>query len=328
MRKSLIMALVMGLMGSFALNAADKVLTEEQLQKTAEAAPKALLKKPAKPRKILIYSRTAGYRHGEGIPAFNELMKAMEKNFKGAWKLTFSEDPKDFEPENLKKYDCIIMNNPTSRFFGPMDADYKKMTAEEKKAADEINNKYFQNLKDYVANGGGIMGMHAACDVHHEQTDYVEFMGGKFAGHPWNAGNKPVTVIVEDKTNVLTKGLFKDGEFKIQDEIYTFKDGYRRDNRRMLMSLDYDRSPVDPDKDGNPVDAMSRTSRRDLPVDQQKDFGLVWVKTYEKGRIFYGAFGHRLDIYWRNPEICEMYMRGIQYACGDLKGVETLPAKK
>ena len=47
-----------------------------------------------------------------------------------------------------------------------------------------------------------------------------------------------------------------------------------------------------------------------------KDFGLSWVKTYGKGRIFYGAFGHRLDVYWRNPKLCEMYMRGLQFASG------------
>ncbi|MBO6102928.1 MAG: ThuA domain-containing protein, partial [Opitutales bacterium] len=111
--------------------------------------------------------------------------------------------------------------------------------------------------------------------------------------------------------NPIVKGLWN-GEktFKLQDEIYTFIEafGYSRDKQRILISIDYFNSPLN---DGG--DPMTRTNRK------SKDFGLVWVKQFGKGRIFYGAFGHRKDVYYRNPDVCEMYVRGLSFASGDLK---------
>ncbi|MDP7288301.1 MAG: ThuA domain-containing protein, partial [Phycisphaerae bacterium] len=53
------------------------------------------------------------------------------------------------------------------------------------------------------------------------------------------------------------------------------------------------------------------------------DFALAWVKSFGKGRIFYTALGHRMEIYW-NPMMLKFYLDGIQFACGDLK-VPTAP---
>ena len=296
------------------VNKRDRVFKPEEIAKTEEIAPKKLLRKPAKTRNILVFTRTAGYRHCDGIPAFNELLKAMDKNFKGSWNLTFTEDIEMFKPEVLKKFDCIILNNPTGPFFGADEKARKEMTKEERDENNRFNNSYLQHLLDYVENGGGVMGLHAACDAN-GGTRYVEMMGGLFAGHPWNADNPDVTVIIEEPNSALLRNVWKGKEFKIQDEIYTFRDeSFDRGLQRVLMSLDYDRSPL---KDPS-VDAMTKTSRK------SKDFGLAWVKTFGKGRIFYGAFGHRHDVYMRNPELAEFYCRGIQFACGDLK-VETAP---
>ena len=321
MKKSFIMAL-----GALFAGAAfaqhyerpDVVLTAEQVKMTADAAPKKLHVKPKKIRNFLVWSRTEGYRHTEGIPAFNELMKVLVARSDGMWKVKFSEDVKDFELENLKKYDCVIINNCTGRFFESYRDEREKMSGAEKNADTAANIKYRDNLIKYVEEGGGIMGMHAACDAMDCKDNsnpgekfpaYPVMMGGRFAGHPWGAGNSAVTVLVEDPSHPTLLGLWENNEFKIQDEIYTFIEeyGYDRDKQRILLSLDFDRSP----KDGG-RDPMLETQRKN------KDFGLSWVKKFGKGRIFYGAFGHRLDVYWRNPKICEMYMRGLQYASGDL----------
>ena len=293
-----------------------KILTPEQLKLTAEAAPKKLFVKPKKARNILVYTRTDGFRHFEGIPAWNAMMIAMEKNFGGQWKVTITEDRDEFKAENLKKYDCVVLNNSTGMFFREFEPIRQKMTGEQRKADDEYAQKLHDNFIEYIEKGGGAMALHAGCDAQHNR-EYVNMMGGLFAGHPWGAGNAPVTVLVEDRGHILLKDLWPEDEFKIQDEIYTFVEGYDRDKQRIQLSLDFDRSP----KDGN-ADPMKETRRKD------KDFGLSWVKSYGKGRIFYGAFGHRLDVFWRNPKINEYYMRGIQFACGDIDNVPTTPLGK
>ena len=81
----------------------DAVLTAKQVKMTADAAPKKLHVKPKKIRNFLVWDRTEGFRHTEGIPAFNELMKVLVARSDGMWKVKFSEDVKDFELENLKK---------------------------------------------------------------------------------------------------------------------------------------------------------------------------------------------------------------------------------
>lgn len=306
----------------------DPVLTAEQLAMTEKAAPKRLLAAPAKIRRFLVWSRTEGARHGEGIVAFNALLKVLEKNSGGKWEMVFADEPEPHfsSVENLRKFDCVVLNNTTGRFFESYRDVYEKMSEEEKKADRVRNFKYRDNLIEYVRQGGGVMGVHAACDAmdckdpsnpSEKSPAYPLMMGGRFAGHPWGAGNSPVTVLVEDASSPLTRGIWPDGEFRIQDEIYTYREddpktgvsyGYGRDRQRMLLGLDFDRSPKDGSKD-----PMAETSRK------TKDFGLGWIKDFGKGRVFYGAFGHRIDVYWRNPGICEFYMRGLQYASGDLK---------
>ncbi|MBR4597478.1 MAG: ThuA domain-containing protein, partial [Opitutales bacterium] len=216
------------------------------------------------------------------------------------------------------------------------------MTGDQKREDEKMNYICRDNLVRYVYEGGGIMGAHAACDamdckdnkhkVDEKMPEFIKIlkeseawddakdeekfpaypvmMGGRFAGHPWGAGNKPETFIIEDPNNPIVKGIWQENSFSLQDEIYTFIEayGYDRNKQRILISIDYDKSPLN---DG--ADPMTRTNRKN------KDFGLVWVKDFGKGRIFYGAFGHRKDVYYRNPEVCEMYVRGLLYATGDLK---------
>ena len=57
------------------------------------------------------------------------------------------------------------------------------------------------------------------------------------------------------------------------------------------------------------------------------DFGLAWIRSHGKGRVFYSEFGHQEDVYWR-PVILEHYLAGIQYALGDLQADATPNPKK
>lgn len=291
----------------------DDPMKPEQLKMTAEAAPKKLAVKPKKQRNILVYYNTDGYRHNEGIVASNALLAEFEKISGGAYKMTFSMDPASLSAENLKKYDCVVLNNCTGNFFRTCNFTRENWNGDQKKADEQRAKELYPAFLEWVKDGGGVMGIHAATDAM-RGTEYVDMIGGIFAGHPWGAGNAPVTMVVEDTKNPVLKGIFDNDEFVVQDEIYTFEDkpGFDRDKQRVLVSLDFDRSPKDGGRD--PMLDTKRTI---------KDFGTVWIKNYEKGRIFYGGFGHRRDVFWRNPKICELYLRGLQFACGDLSADAT-----
>jgi hypothetical protein len=54
-----------------------------------------------------------------------------------------------------------------------------------------------------------------------------------------------------------------------------------------------------------------------VPMDLTREHPTSWCKKAGKGRVFYATFGHNESVYW-DPAIVEHYIRGIQYALGDL----------
>jgi type 1 glutamine amidotransferase len=63
--------------------------------------------------------------------------------------------------------------------------------------------------------------------------------------------------------------------------------------------------------------------RRILPVRAaDEDFPVSWVRSYEKGRVFYSSLGHGVKVY-SNAILLEHFLAGIQYALGDLKADST-----
>ena len=160
-------------------------------------------------------------------------------------------------------------------------------------------------LLDYVAGGKGWVGVHAATDVRAWKfPEYHEMIGGVFAGHPF----KHISVKLDDPTHPLSAAFGGKG-FEITDEIYTFREPYSRDKLRVLLSIDWESC--------GPMNGANR---------EDNDYALAWVKSYDKGRVFYCAFGHQEPV-WYNPAVLRFYLDGIQFALGDLKA-DTTPIAK
>ena len=157
------------------------------------------------------------------------------------------------------------------------------------------------NLLEFVADGRGLVGIH--CAAHIDWPEFIEMLGGWSVNHPWNAGST-ITLRIEEPSHPLTK-MFGGPTYRHTDEIFQF-DRYSRARQRVLISID--------------------TKRTDMTVPgivrQDGDFGLAWIRSHGKGRVFYSEFGHQQDVYWR-PVILEHYLAGIQYALGDLQADAT-----
>lgn len=69
----------------------------DQIDKIKAALPAAAPGKPAKARKLLVYSRTRGFRHSS-IAVGQEAMKQLGEKT-GAFTATITEDPAYFEPD-------------------------------------------------------------------------------------------------------------------------------------------------------------------------------------------------------------------------------------
>ncbi len=258
------------------------------------AAPDKPVAKPAKPRKVLVYSQCTGFYH-RSIPVVAKAVEILGEKT-GAFETVVSDDIAMFLPENIKQFDAIFLNNNTGELFEP----HKKLPADQRKLAEEKKDVLRESLLSYVRNGGGIAGSHAATDSSYKWAEYGEMIGGYFWGHPWRAGDT-VTIKIDRPNHPLT-AAFAGKAFEVKEEIYQFKmEPYSRDKQLVLMSLDTDKT-----------DMTKRGIRR-----KDGDFAISWVKPYGKGRVFYCSLGHNNHI-MTTPAILHHYLAGIQFAVGDV----------
>ena len=260
---------------------AQKNKKQVNAEKIAAGVPKSAPAKPTKPRKVLVFSKTAGFRHGS-IPTGVEAMKQMGKST-GAFEVTATEDDSFFEPEKLKNFDAVLFLNTTGEVFKSKEAGREE--------------RLKKSLVDFVKSGKGLIGTHSATDTYKKWKDFNDMMGGAFAGHPWHTKIRVKNLEPGHPLNAAFAGK----DFEIADEIYQFrKDTASADERRMLLSLS-----------GEIVDkGKGNTGEEGL-------YPIAWLDKYGDGRIFYCSLGHRDEIYW-NPVILKHYLAGIQYALGDL----------
>jgi cytochrome c len=174
---------------------------------TATAAPAAAAE-VEKAFKALVFSKTAGFRHGSipaGVAAIEKL--GAENNFE----VDVTEDGESFTNENLAQYDVVIWLSTTG---------------------DALNDDQQAVFEDYIQAGGGYAGVHAASDTEYDWPWYGELVGAYFSGHPQNQN---ATITVEDFAHPSTAHL--DETWDRFDEWYNFGTN-PRENVHVLMSLE------------------------------------------------------------------------------------------
>lgn len=280
-----------------------KGVSDKVLAKIDDALPATAPGKVTQPRKLLIFSKTNGFRHGSIATGAEAIARLGKKT--GAWTATHSEDDAMFEPEKLKEFDAVLMLNTTGEIFKPR--DFGKLNKEQRVEAEKREAMLKDSLVAFVKGGKGLAGTHSATDTYHRWGAYNDMMGGAFVNHPWH---KPVPIKNLDPTHPVN-AAFEGKGFEITDEIYQFRhDTALATDRRMLLALDADKMDVSAGK-------------------ERKDglYAIAWVGKYGNGRTFYCSLGHRDEVYF-NPLILKHYLAGIQYALGDLAATAEPTAKK
>ena len=269
-------------------------------EKIAEAMPQDAYAKPEKPRRLLVFSKTNGFRH-KSIATGKMLLTEMGKST-GAFEAVISDDLDHFEAGRLATFDAVCFLSTTQNVFLPHPQQMKNMTAEEKDAAMAREGRLKDNLMRFIKDGGGFVGIHAATDTCYEWPEYGRMINGYFDGHPWNA-NTNVSIKVEpgEEKHPLV-AMFDGRNVEFPEEIYQFKDPYDSKAVHMLLRLDTEKTDMT-------LKGIKRTDG---------DFGVAWARHWEKGRVFYCSIGHNDEMYW-NPKIVRHYLAGIQWALGDYK---------
>jgi type 1 glutamine amidotransferase len=276
----------------------------EEIQKITQAMPDTAPAKPQKARKVLVFTLTRGFAHSS-VPVAAKALEIMGQKT-GAFEATISDDPAMFEPEKLRAFDAVVMDNTTGDPFAP---DTKNMTPEQKQTAKEQSLRLRRSLLEFVSSGKGLVGIHAATDCFYDWKEYGEMMGGYFNGHPFRR-----IVVKNDDPASPINAVFSGEGFTIEDEMYTFKAPYSRKALHVLLSIDMQKTqlPDDPARPGFKKDE----NRND------HDYAISWIHPYRQGRVFYCSFGHEHNIFWKTP-ILKHYLAGVQYALGDLAAEAT-----
>jgi len=287
--------------------AVENVPTSDEIAKITAAAPTKPRAVPAKPRTLLVFSRSWGYKH-TAIPYGKKALEILGKKT-GAFEAVFADDDSMFEPSKLKQFDAVFFNNTNNEIFLPENFTELPATEQDKaKRRDQMLKKSFSN---FISSGKGLAVIHAGIATFRQWPEFGDIVGARFDNHPWEAGST-VTLKIDDPSHPVS-AAFKSPTFVVTDEVYQLKAPYSRDNVRVLLSIDADKTTI-------PLNRISAVHRHD------NDFAISYVKRYGKGRVFYCALGHHHELFW-NPVILQHYLDGIQFVLGDLKA-DTTPSTK
>jgi uncharacterized protein len=169
----------------------------------------------------------------------------------------------------------------------------------------EMDDSQKADLLAFVKEGKGFIAIHSGNDTFYKWPAYGEMVGGYFDQHPWGTFDAPL--LVEDPKFPGMQYLPQ--SFTMHDEIYQVKD-FRRDKVHVLLRLDASKLDLT-----NPK--VHRTDR---------DFPVIWVSNYGKGRVMYNGLGH-LEAVWDRPDIQKMWVDLMKWSLGLVPGDATPPAK-
>ncbi len=260
----------------------------DQRQRIDSAIPRQALVTPRKPRKLLVLDLAinGSFYHGSA-PLGNLSLELMAK-YTGAFTPVFSNDLDNLKYPKIKQYDGVFLNQIQGEVFADRDA--------------------IDGLTRYLREGGGVAGLHAATWASQNVPQYGEMMGATSGAHKYNG--EPGALRIDDPNSPITK-QFEGKPFEFLDEFYHYIPAgpYSREKLHVLLSLD----PARKDLSGN-----------QYPNRPDGDYGMVWIRSYGKGRVFNVGLGHRPEFY-ETSNMQQMVLAGVQFILGDLEA-DTTPS--
>lgn len=243
----------------------------------------------ARPARILFVTQSQGYRHSSVTrpeqslaPAEIALIQLGQQT--GRFEVHCTQDcAADFTRENLQNYDIVAFYTTGDLPIADADRDY-----------------FFKQW--LPQRGHGVLGFHSAADTFHEYEPYWDMIGGTFISHPWGSRSQ-VTLVVHDPQHPCVEPF--GSEFIIQDEIYMYRH-WQPDKVRVLMSLDYSRSPTN----------------AEVPTEHGFHVPVCWVKQYGEGRVYFNNLGHNEQT-WTNEAFLQSIANAVDWIRGDKPGNAT-----
>lgn len=219
--------------------------------------------------RVLVFSKTAAFRH-QSIEPGVEALRALASE-RGV-RLDHTEDAGRFSASGLAPYDAVIFLSTTG---------------------DVLDDAQQRAFTEFLQDGNGFVGIHAASDTEFEWPWYGRLVGGYFQSHPNDPNVREGTLLVADPDHEATDML--PNPWIRTDEWYDIRD--RQEGLTVLLDVDetsYKTADEDPAPEPRPI---------------------AWLHAFDGGRAFYTALGHTSESYGE-PLFLEHVWRGLRYALG------------
>lgn len=163
---------------------------------------------PPKQKKVLVFSKTAGFRHGSAIQSGKKEFIELGKKNKFSVDTTESSDV--FTADNLKQYSAVVFLCTTGNV---------------------LNDEQQKAFEQFIRNGGGYVGLHSSADTEYDWEWFGGLNGAYFKNHP-----RPQEAVfnVVNNNHIATAHLPK--VWKRFDEHYNFK--WIGSNLNILITID------------------------------------------------------------------------------------------
>lgn len=181
------------------------------LSACTETAPSATADVAAVTARVLVFSKTAGYRHAE-IPTGIATFKAIGE--KQGYEVDATEDASAFNEENLSGYHAVVFLNTT---------------------LDVLNKAQQNDFERFIQAGGGFVGIHAAADTEYDWPWYNKLVGAYFESHPNDSNIRTADFHAENKSHGSMDSIPE--KFSWTDEFYSFK-SIQWDLINVLLKID------------------------------------------------------------------------------------------
>ena len=227
--------------------------------------------RPADPIKVLIIT---GDQYHDWKATTAKLEEILESD--GKMEVESTETPAtDLTPENLDKYDVLLLNYGVSK---PTEAN--TWTEANKKA-----------ILDAVRGGKGLVVYHYASSAFAKPNweEFEKMIAGGWRTQGFHGPPHEFRVKTADSTHPITRGLPAEFDHAI-DELYS--------NSLMMP--------------GNLVLATAY-SDPDKPKGTGNDEPVIWVNNYGEGRVYNNALGHDL-VALDDPVLQDWLRRGVEWA--------------
>jgi cytochrome c len=257
--------------------------------------------------KILVFSKTGGFRHPSveaGVAALKTL------GAENGYLVEVTEDSTFFTEENLRQFAAVVFLNTSGDVL-----DYRQQA----------------DFQRFIQAGGGFVGIHGAAATEYDWRWYGRLVGAYFSDHP---AIQKATMKVEDPSHPAVAHL--PAEWSLMEEWYNFRPVPPTDkvlanvsptlaNRKDTLARSVYNVPVSARLMPEPLKPFLSPEVKVLLSVEEKSYEggkhgashpIAWQQPFEGGRSFYTALGHEPALF-SNPDFLKHLLGGLQFAIGE-----------